>query len=77
MGSLHGKTTYFAANDVEAEANAKRRAILLSVCGPTTFRLIRDLVTPERPTVRHTLTSEAGPTASPTEAFSHIQPFPV
>ena len=33
---------YFAANDVAAEA--KQRAILLSVCGASTYKLIRSLV---------------------------------
>ena len=39
---------YFVANDVE---NAeKRRAILLSVCGPSTYQLVRNLVAPSKPT---------------------------
>ncbi|MCG8621565.1 MAG: hypothetical protein MJE68_06135 [Proteobacteria bacterium] len=33
---------YFAANDVTAET--KKRAILLSVCGASTYKLIRSLV---------------------------------
>ena len=39
---------YFAANDVEAAG--KRRAILLSVCSASTYRLIRNLVAPQKPT---------------------------
>ena len=39
---------YSLANDVD---NAdKQRAILLSVCGPATYQLIRNLVAPDRPT---------------------------
>ena len=43
---------YFIANGIKAdEARAEqRRAILLSVCGPTTYHLIRNFVTPDRPT---------------------------
>ena len=39
---------YIAANDVAAED--KNRAILLSMCGPSTYVLIRSLVTPQKPT---------------------------
>lgn len=39
---------YFAANDVAAED--KNRAIDLSVCGPSTYVLVRSLVTPQKPT---------------------------
>ena len=39
---------YFAANDVAA--GDKKRAILLSVCGPSTYVLIRSLVAPQKPT---------------------------
>ena len=35
---------YFLANDVEA--GDKQRAILLSVCGPATYQLIRNLAAP-------------------------------
>jgi len=38
---------YFLANDVEDVA--KRRAILLSVCGSKTYALARDLLQPARP----------------------------
>ena len=39
---------YFTANDVkDAE---KQRAILLSVCGAATYKLIRSLLHPEKPT---------------------------
>ena len=39
---------YFIANDVEDAA--KRRAILLSVCGPRTYKLVKSLVSPQKPT---------------------------
>ena len=39
---------YFAANDVKDED--KMRAILLSVCGPSTYRLMRNLCAPAKPT---------------------------
>ena len=39
---------YFTANDV-ADAD-KQRAILLSSVGPTTYRLIRNLLAPDKPT---------------------------
>ena len=39
---------YFAANKIE---NAdQQRTILLSVCGPATYQLIRNLVSPKKPT---------------------------
>ena len=39
---------YFAANKIE---NAdQQRAIFLSVCGPATYRLIQNLVSPKKPT---------------------------
>jgi len=38
---------YFAANDVKHPE--KQRAILLSACGATTYRLIRSLTAPEKP----------------------------
>ncbi len=38
---------YFLANDVETEA--KKRAVLLSVCGAKTYQLIRSLVAPRKP----------------------------
>ena len=41
-------TQYFAANDVESAD--KQRAILLSVCGPTTYQLIRNILAPVKPT---------------------------
>ena len=41
---------YFVANDVEDAG--KQRAILLSVCGSTTYQLIRNLVAPAKPTER-------------------------
>ena len=39
---------YFTANDVEAAA--KKRAILLSVVGASTYQLIKNLVAPQKPT---------------------------
>ena len=38
---------YFVANDVTSDD--KKRAILLSVCGASTYRLIRNLVSPNQP----------------------------
>ena len=38
---------YFVANDI-AEAE-KQRAILLSVCGQSTYNVIRNLVAPKKP----------------------------
>ena len=40
---------YFAANDVAADAESKRRAILLSSCGTATYQLIRNLLAPSKP----------------------------
>ena len=39
---------YFVANGIEDAT--KRQAILLSVCGPSTYQLIRDLLSPTKPT---------------------------
>ena len=39
---------YFTANDVNEAA--KKRAILLSVVGASTYQLIRNLVAPQKPT---------------------------
>ena len=41
---------YFAANDVDDAE--KKRAILLSYCGAPTYRLIRNLVAPAKPTTK-------------------------
>ena len=38
---------YFVANDISSEA--KKRAVLLSACGSSTYRLIRNLVSPAQP----------------------------
>ena len=38
---------YFIANDIKSES--KQRAILLSVCGPHTYKLIRSLQLPQKP----------------------------
>ena len=40
---------YFKANDV---AEDKQKAILLSGCGVATYRLIKDLTAPDKPTDR-------------------------
>ena len=39
---------YFTANDMKDAG--KQRAILLSVCGPKSYQLIRNLVAPNKPT---------------------------
>ena len=39
---------HLAANKIE-DAD-QQRAILLSICGPATYRLIRNLVSPKKPT---------------------------
>ena len=39
---------YFTANDVESPE--KQRAILLSGCGAQTYQLLKNLLTPEKPT---------------------------
>ena len=39
---------YFAVNEITD--SAKKRAILLSVCGAKTYKLIRNLVSPRKPT---------------------------
>ena len=38
---------YFVANDIEIEV--KKHAILFSICGVTTYQLIRNLSTPMKP----------------------------
>ena len=38
---------YFEANDVVSAV--KQRTILLSICGASTYQLIRDLVAPTKP----------------------------
>ena len=38
---------YLAANKIEEPD--QQRAVLLSVCGPATYRLIRNLVSPKKP----------------------------
>ena len=38
---------YFTANDINVEA--KQRAILLSVCGAATYRMIKSIVAPAKP----------------------------
>ena len=39
---------YLMANDVKEDA--KQKAILLSICGPNMYQLIRNLVAPRKPT---------------------------
>ena len=41
---------YFLANDIRSAE--KQRAVLLSVCGASTYQLIRDLVAPNRPNTK-------------------------
>ena len=41
-------TEYFTANDVKSAD--KKRAILLSGVGPSTYQVIRNLVAPDKPT---------------------------
>ena len=38
---------YFAANDIDSPA--KMRAVLISACCPATYRIIKDVLTPEAP----------------------------
>ena len=40
---------YFVANDITEDKTAKCRAILLSVCGISTYRLIKSLSAPTKP----------------------------
>ena len=41
---------YFTANGIEGEdSEGRKKAILLSVMGPRSYRLVRDLVSPDRP----------------------------
>ena len=40
---------YFIANDIKEE---KRRALLVSVCVPSLYQLIKDLVAPGKPSER-------------------------
>ena len=40
---------YFVANDIMEDKTAKRRAILLSICSISTYRLIKSLSTPTKP----------------------------
>ena len=59
---------YFAANDVTD--NDKQRAIFLSACGDTTYRRIKDVLTPEAPgetsfkTIIEKMTQHLQPTPS-------------
>ena len=40
---------YFIANDIAEDKAAKRGAILLSVCGMSTYHLIKSLAAPSKP----------------------------
>ena len=40
---------YFIANDIAEDKAAKRQAILLSVCGVSTYHLIKSLAAPSKP----------------------------
>ena len=41
---------HFTANAIKPEETERRRAILLSCCGAATYQLIRNLVSPAKPT---------------------------
>ena len=40
---------YFIANNIAEDKAAKQRAILLSVCGVSTYHLIKSLAAPSKP----------------------------
>ena len=40
---------YFIANGIQDDEAHAERAILLAVCGPATYQLVRNLVTPAKP----------------------------
>ena len=40
---------YFTANDIADDKKEKKRAILLSACGATTYQLVRNLLSPNKP----------------------------
>ncbi len=42
---------YFVANAVEADM-PKKRAVLLTCCGPSMYQLIRNLAAPDPPTAK-------------------------
>ena len=58
---------YFVANDID-DAD-KKRAILLSVCGPATYQLIRNLVVPDK-------TTDKSLDEIITQVNDHFQPAP-
>jgi len=43
---------YFTANAIKTEEGERWHAILLSCCGAATYQLIRNLVSPEKPTAK-------------------------
>ena len=43
---------FFIVHGIAADASVKRRAMLLSFCGATTHQLMRDLVSPNKPTTK-------------------------
>ena len=43
---------FFIVHGIAADASVKRRAMLLSFCGAMTYQLIRDLVSPNKPTTK-------------------------
>ena len=45
---IEWKEQYFVANEVTSDA--KKKAILLSTCGPSTYSTIRSLAAPDKPT---------------------------
>ena len=72
---------YFAANDIDSPA--KMHAVLISACGPATYRIIKDVLTPEAPstvdfdTIVEKLTQHFQPVpnqiAQRCKFFSHIR----
>ena len=58
---------YFLANDITDED--KQRAILLSCCGDTTYRTIKDVMSPQAP-------GEATFTVIAEKMTTHFQPTP-
>ena len=56
LDSLHKQTKkyiYFLANDVECEE--KQEAFILSMCGASTYQLIRNSVDLNRPNKKHSV----------------------
>ena len=49
MDFLRGKTRFLFHRERDVVSPEKQRAVLLSVCGPSTFQLIKNLVSPNKP----------------------------